>query len=315
MSGVAVALNEDGISEQGSDCGHCSEDPFAILDEILEENFQGSQSEPIPIRAESTEERCSHSITVQQNDIVVCEECGKELQLEILLEKDWRGPAQNGGAERCHLRRTTTPSIAKEVEAMEIPAPIILVADQIYEVVSSENQQKKRIYRGENRKAIILACIYEAYKRCNQPVLLETIFRKNQIKRTAVTKGVRLVQMSLLRNRQRMNKISPSTTTVSSSEPTPLHQIKDILRRFEIDQQNQREISDLYQKIENRSSQLNRSRPRSVAAGLVYYYICLHKRKVTLEEYSVKIGLSTTTILKNAKEISRLFVTPQVLRY
>ena len=50
---------------------------------------------------------------------------------------------------------------------------------------------------------------------------------------------------------------------------------KDAVDKFEDDDSQKHDVIQIYRKIKNKSSILNRSRPQSVASGLVRYYILL----------------------------------------
>ena len=63
---------------------------------------------------------------------------------------------------------------------------------------------------------------------------------------------------------------------------------------------NKEEIFKLWEKIRNRSSILNRSRPQSVISALIYYML---REEISLEEFSEKVQLSKNTIKKNMNEI------------
>lgn len=78
------------------------------------------------------------------------------------------------------------------------------------------------------------------------------------------------------------------------------------MKKFSATEEKHREIAELYEKIRNKSSRLNSSRAQSVASGLVYYWICLKKKDITLKDFAKKVALSELTISKIAKVISEL---------
>ena len=87
---------------------------------------------------------------------------------------------------------------------------------------------------------------------------------------------------------------------------TPLSLFDDILNKFKASETQKADVIDLYNKIKNRSSLLNRSRPMSVAAGIVWYWIVLRGIKINIKEYSKKVGLSDMTIIKINREIIKI---------
>ena len=66
-------------------------------------------------------------------------------------------------------------------------------------------------------------------------------------------------------------------------------------------------LKKLYNDIDMNNSKLNRSRPQSVAAGLVYYWLLENNKKITLKTFSKITELSELTITKLEKDIRHLF--------
>ena len=58
--------------------------------------------------------------------------------------------------------------------------------------------------------------------------------------------------------------------------------------------------------IQNRSSCLNRARPQSIAAGVVFFWMKNNNKNITIKEYSKKVKLSELTINKIIKEIESI---------
>jgi hypothetical protein len=65
-------------------------------------------------------------------------------------------------------------------------------------------------------------------------------------------------------------------------------------------------VIELYEMIKNKSILLNRSRPQSVACGIVRYYILKKNPDISIDYYKSKVNLSELTINKIVKEISRI---------
>jgi transcription initiation factor TFIIIB Brf1 subunit/transcription initiation factor TFIIB len=58
--------------------------------------------------------------------------------------------------------------------------------------------------------------------------------------------------------------------------------------------------------VKNRSSNLNRARPNSIASAIIYYWITKKNINITLKEFAKKTNLSEITISKISKEISTI---------
>ena len=95
---------------------------------------------------------------------------------------------------------------------------------------------------------------------------------------------------------------------------TPQNLIREIMKKFDATPEQIDEVNQLYLQIHNKSSILNRSRPQSVASGLVRYYILLKGKDITIKEFRQKVKLSELTIEKMAKEISRVLQTPWIIK-
>ena len=63
----------------------------------------------------------------------------------------------------------------------------------------------------------------------------------------------------------------------------------------------------IYKSVKNKSSKLNRARPRSLSSSIVYYWILKNSINISLKEFSKKVELSELTIQKNIKEITNVF--------
>ena len=86
------------------------------------------------------------------------------------------------------------------------------------------------------------------------------------------------------------------------------------MEKFDATEHQIEEVNTLYSKIHNKSSILNRSRPQSVASGLVRYYILMKGKDISMKEFKQKVKLSELTIEKMAKEISRILKTPWIIK-
>ena len=91
---------------------------------------------------------------------------------------------------------------------------------------------------------------------------------------------------------------------------TPVHLIENIMDKFNATDEQKKEVTDLYTRIKNRSSKINRSRPQSVSAGLIWFWICMKGLEINLKDFAQKTGLSELTITKISKEISTILNIP-----
>ena len=85
------------------------------------------------------------------------------------------------------------------------------------------------------------------------------------------------------------------------------------MSKFEATQTQKDDVIDIYKRISNRSSVLNRSRPQPVAAGIVRYYILLNSKEISMSEFRSKVKLSELTINRIVKEIGMLLGNPHII--
>ena len=76
--------------------------------------------------------------------------------------------------------------------------------------------------------------------------------------------------------------------------------------KFDATNNHKKEVLYLYDRIKNKSSKINRSRPGSIASGIVYFWISLKNINISIKDFAKKVELSELTIIKISKEISEI---------
>ena len=246
--------------------------------------------------------KCAHADTAIENGITTCLDCGEELSKHIMHEKEWRyygttDSKRSSDPSRVQIRKSEERNINKDVENMGFSDAIITKADKLYSQVT-----KGQIYRGNSRKAIVFACVFHAYKMLGKHQTPENLIKLFGLNRKNGLKGLKIVNVN-----------APKDSEIHTTFITPVHLIHDIMNKFKANDKQKEEVIDLYKRVKNRSSKLNRSRPQSVAAALTYYWILKTKIDITLKEFAKKVDLSELTIQKNAKEVSLVLKTPEIL--
>lgn len=249
------------------------DDYFAILEDI-------DLSKLCP-KAEST---CLHLHVTEHRGIGVCVECGEELPDQFDNEKEYRFSNTKGALGR-QIRKTYEKSIFKDLDAFGIPQNIQLIANDLYKMVSND-----RIFRGMSRKAVIFSCVFIAYKKIGIPQSIEHLQGIFRINKKTVSKGIKIVGMALQSNESKM--------FLSVEDIIP-----EMLNRFDSPMHVKDAILQLYGIIKNRSSMINRSRPRSVAASLVYYFMKKTNKQFSDKLFCENVGLSKLTVYKLFAEV------------
>lgn len=265
---------------------------FALFDQALEKlkvlNIKSDK------KSDSNDD-CNHENIITEKGVNVCVDCGEEINQEISQEKEWRYYGQNDSKKitdpnRVQMRKNEERSIYKDVETLGFSEHIVSKANKIYADVT-----KGKIFRGNSRRAIVFACIFHAYKMSNNPQSHEKLIGIFKLDKKTGLRGLKYV-----------NLCAPKQSEIRTTYITPINLVEEIMDQFSATKEQKREVSELYEKIKNRSSKLNRSRPQSVASGLVFYWITHNKKNITLKDFAKKVILSELTINKISKEISEV---------
>lgn len=245
---------------------------------------------------------CQHANMTNEKGIDVCMDCGEEITKKIQHTKEWRYYGQTDSRHlsdpnRVQIRKSEERSIYKDVENMGFSDKIVSEANKIYFQVT-----QGQIFRGNSRKSIVFACIFHAYKLSGKPQSHEKLIHVFNLNRKTGLKGLKHVNLH-----------APKNSNIRTTYITPINLVEEIMDKFSATKEQKREVIKLYYKIKNKSSRLNRSRPQSVASGIVYYWICEQKKEISLKQFTKKVELSELTINKIAKEIAEVLGTPDVV--
>lgn len=237
-----------------------------------------------------TKIECIHIIEMHKG-VSVCTICGEEnIQLghipgiDSYYKQSCSGINNDG---RLQYRKTNEKSIWKDVESMGFSDSIIRKANKIYLDTTQD-----KIYRGNSRKGIICACIFEAYKTTDTPELLDTLIKKFNIPKKQILSGLKSITFNNKSSKRKVSYI------------TPVNIIKSILKKLSASEKQISQVLNIYNNTKNKSSQLNRARPNSVAAGIVYYWIKTNNKQISIKQFSELVDLSEITINKIVHEIN-----------
>jgi len=271
---------------------------FILFNQALEEYKKTKVTEDEVKSEEEEGARCFHNNIISEKGVNVCVDCGEEVQNNITHDKEWRYYGQSdtkhsSDPNRVQMRKIEERSIFKDVENLGFSESIISKANKIYAQVT-----QGKIFRGNSRKAIVFACVFHAYKMSGKPQSHERLIQIFNLNRKTGLKGLKYV-----------NLYAPKESKIRTTYITPKNLVNELMTKFSASEEQTQEVIQLYEKIKNKSSRLNRSRPQSVASGLVYYWICKKGKDITLKEFAKKVILSELTINKIAKEITDVLET------
>jgi len=229
-------------------------------------------------------DKCNHSETEKENNILICSKCG--IQLED----------NNGDTtlklDSIQFKKVPDKGIAKDLEIYNLHPDVIRLADKYYANVTNGD-----IKRSNLRKGIMFACVFQAYKELGKPQTPDHLQKVFGISRKNVSKGLTYFCLGLP-NRNVEQYI------------TAEHFIPKVFEKLNIKTELLEECLELFRLIENKSSLLNRSNPQSVSKGVVFYFLKKINNNFDLHSYSEKVDLSSTTITRICNTIDSI-LTPE----
>jgi transcription initiation factor TFIIIB Brf1 subunit/transcription initiation factor TFIIB len=267
---------------------------FNLFNQVLTEY----QENIPPISETEKPVECTHENVVFEKSVCICVNCGIEIQEELIEEKEWRYQTNNYVTDmnKVQMRKQEERSIRRDVENLGFSENIIAYADELYKTVT-----KEKIFRGNSRKAIIFACIFNAFKKFDKPQSHESLIQTFNLKKKVGLKGLKQVNLALPKDyKSKISHIKVETI------------IDEIMTKFAASPEQKSEVQELYTLIKNKSSKINRSRPQSIASGIVFFWICLKGKNINLKEFAKRVCLSELTINKIIKEINEVISAQKI---
>lgn len=242
--------------------------------------------------------KCQHLNFCESGESILCTECGEELGKNVVYDKEYRYYGHTdtkfkSDPSRCKARKIIDKTIFADVEGIIFNDNVVKIANSIYlDITEGE------IKRGNSRKALVFASIYIAYMIIGKLQVCDELAKQFNISKKEALKGYKtlMIKLNVLQNKG-LKFIRPIA---------PIDLVEDIMNNFEGTDFQKKEIKELYIKIDNKSELINRSRPRSVAAGLVYYWIVENRKHISLKEFAKIVELSEMTITKIILEIEQI---------
>ena len=117
------------------------------------------------------------------------------------------------------------------------------------------------------------------------------------IEQKVALKGLKFVNLNLPPD---------SKLRIKSNSNNIENMISETLQEFNATELQVQDVLQLYEHVKHKSSLLNRSRPQSVACGLIRYYILKTNPDYSIEYFREKIKLSELTITRIVKEIESI---------
>lgn len=238
------------------------------------------------------EEECKHINTMETDGIIVCTDCGMESEsLNFEAEWRWYGNSDGKGGKnpaRCHSANTANGTLQKTLKQKGVPLAVGDVMIKFYNKILEKSEE------GEYKKASQGACLYYAYQEFGEIKTHDDIAQQWNISKKSLSKGI--TKFLTVHSSYRTNQVKPES----------------IIRRFfidlQIDMRHYQRVVKLVRHLDNTSAVLNKSNTGSVAAAILYLYLCYlpendkNKMGWTKAKFASQVGLSEITITRLAKE-------------
>lgn len=234
---------------------------------------------------------CDHeySMSTDKSSLLVCKLCGGEKE-DFDFNPEWNYYSAGKDPSRCHRtsqRQNTIAGVFKE-RGLSIPQSVLESVESRFKQIS-----KNSMTRSQGRKGIIAACLFHTYLDMGEYRTTEYICKLLEIDMKSMSVG--------------MSRYS------ETFQPARLQFIKpeDLLKRqmdlVGIGDEHFERINNLTTALTSKSVLLKRSAPQSVAAAMIYFYLCLNKEYkeslgITKQNFADRVAPSAITITKLVNE-------------
>ena len=250
---------------------------------------------------ESAIEGCMHEHVRKDDNGTVCTQCGQVID-NLDFTQEWRyyGAMDSRSMKdptRCHSHKSTPKGIKSVFEArgVEVSAALIRCVEGKYTKVLEATGSK--VLRGKGREAIVANCLFYAYQENGE--YRTSIYIRN------------LFDLEQKRMSLGATKYYTAFPEDRVKHITPEKLIPWIMKLTGVETKHYRRIISIARYISSASELVERSNPQSVAAAIVYFYLCLnpeYKEKIgaTKSAFAKKALLSDLTVGKIVREIENL---------
>ena len=244
--------------------------------------------------------KCLHpDVHKDESGIFICKVCNEELNpLDFQQEWTWYGASDNRSTKdpsRCHKTKSVPKGIRNVFKdnRIDISNMMLDIMEKKYEIVI----EKTRVTRGSGRNSIIAAILFYTYQEFGEFRTAEYIRDKFNLQPKHMSSGI-----------AKYLETFPEARDIHIS---PEILIPWLMKLTNIDKSHHKRILYINDYIKNASETINRSNPQSIAAAVIYFYLCInneYKEKLGIHRrtFAEKTNLSDITITKLITEINRV---------
>jgi len=256
-------------------------------------------------KSDSESDDCIHDSIRNIEGTSICMSCGLKVKDELIDNDRYYGAndSRHGSDPSRHNQRANEKrGVYADLQELGIEPDIIDKADEYYNKLTEDGQ----IYRGAKRTSIILACTYYAYSSKKIYRSIDELCKLFKLDKKKFTQGNKIFNSTF--------KKLEAKKTIVAMDLVPelldtLHKVNIINLEIEpgsniIDESKKQAVITDIEKIYNymcvRTKTITRANPKSVAIGLLYFYLnTIKKKNISREDYE-KISKIDIKIEKDA---------------
>lgn len=259
-----------------------NEEDLDLLFNIYEKEKE--KTKPI----EKTE--CKHTETEKSKNVLICKKCGIEIFEMVDMDNKYNNEDNSKTIERISTRVTQKRNIYAILKTISFLDP-----ETIEEINSKYCSLSQETHRGKKLKGIIFAITYETIKERQKEHTPEDIYNALGISHQVASQG----KTMYLKSKSKAGK------KITQHHIAIENYIIPILKKFDGNSHDLKQIQSIYSKIQNKSPLINSSEPQSICISIIYYYINQMK-KIDINKFSRTVDLSVATINKLYNKISEI---------
>lgn len=253
---------------------------------IPEENNEENNTDNLLFDFNLASKKCKHENNIKnESGLNMCADCGKEIDTFDTL--GWNNHGESGKTKR---KNTKNPqkNISNIFPVEILPAIIERVVAKLNFVIT---MNENKLSRGKGRKGVIGACLFYVYQDVGEYRTLAHIKDLLGLTQKDMSNGLTQYYIAYPEDRTRY---------ISSEKLIPW-----IMKLNGIEQFHYPKIMAISGYMSSTSELIERSNPQSVAASIIYLYLCLYPK------YKEKYGL-TKTIFANKSSLSDITISKLV---
>lgn len=260
------------------------EDDFELLFNIEKEEQKKVQVKP----------ECAHEEVEIYKNVKICCACGMHTEKMQTNQRMWNGSFYNRRGVKDGLK--SLHDDVKGIQEYNFDPRIIDIADDIFKHIQQKTDRKMNA-----RKSVVCACLFEASKILSatdpttSPLLFETVMKVLKVDKKSALGSLKMVKLKMV------NLTMPSVDDSIYTATTPKVFIFTYMKGLEASDKSISQVYELFDKIKDIET-VNRSRPQSIASGIIYYWILENRKQIDIEAFSRTTSLSALTISKLEKE-------------